>query len=103
MAYDERVSEFIAIGDAAGMIDPFCGEGMRHALDTGRIAAAVIAEGLGRGLSSEAMRRRYEEEWRRRWRNKRRLGRLMRTLLEYPVATWGLGRGPERLLRQLWN
>src|SRR5262249_40247532 len=41
LAYDRTAGDVIAIGDAAGMIDPFCGEGMHHALDSGILAAEM--------------------------------------------------------------
>src|SRR5262249_49322823 len=34
LAYNRTGGAAIAIGDAAGMIDPFCGEGIHHALDS---------------------------------------------------------------------
>lgn len=104
VAYDRRESDFIAIGDAAGMIDPFCGEGMRHALDTGRLAAQVVADGLAGGVSYEAMRRGYERERTRRWSGKRRIGSAVRALLKYPkVAATGFGWRPEWFLGRLWQ
>jgi flavin-dependent dehydrogenase len=104
VAYDRRVSEFISIGDAAGMIDPFCGEGMRHALDTGRLAAGVVADGLAGGVSYDGMRRRYERERAERWKGRRRLGNVVRALLKYPrVAAMGFQRKPEWFLRRLWE
>ena len=33
------------VGDAAGLVDPLTGEGIRHALESGRIAAEVISSG----------------------------------------------------------
>jgi len=103
VAYDRRESEFLAIGDAAGMIDPFCGEGMRHALDTGRLAAQAVAEGFAIGRSYDAMRARYESERAERWKGKRRLGAIMRSVLKHPrVAAAGFGWRPEAVLRHLW-
>ena len=104
VAYDQRVSEFLAIGDAAGMIDPFCGEGMRHALDTGILAARAVAEGLGGGASYDAMRGRYERERAERWKGKRRIGSVARRALRYPrVAAAGFTWKPEWFLRRLWE
>ena len=37
---------FAAVGDAAGLISPFTGEGIGYALESGRLAAETIAEGL---------------------------------------------------------
>jgi menaquinone-9 beta-reductase len=36
----------VTIGDAAGMVNPFNGEGIAYGYETGRIAAAVVAEAL---------------------------------------------------------
>jgi geranylgeranyl reductase family protein len=37
------------VGDAAGVVNPFNGEGIAYAMETGRIAAGVAAEALRRG------------------------------------------------------
>ena len=36
----------LTIGDAAGTVNPFNGEGIAYGYETGRIAAAVVAEAL---------------------------------------------------------
>jgi flavin-dependent dehydrogenase len=81
VAYRSGRSEFMAIGDAAGMIDPYCGEGMHHALDTGVIAANCVIKGLERSWSYDEMRRDYERERNRRWSRKRMLARVARFAL----------------------
>jgi flavin-dependent dehydrogenase len=73
LAYDRLPGRFIAIGDACGMVDPFCGEGMRHALETGVLAAQVVAAGLRRHAGYEEMKWEYEARWERRWAVRRRL------------------------------
>ncbi len=40
---------WVAIGDAAGFINPFNGEGIDYAYETGRIAARLIAEAIETG------------------------------------------------------
>ncbi len=35
----------LLVGDAAGLVDPFLGEGIRHAFTSGRLAAAAIVAG----------------------------------------------------------
>ena len=67
LAYDRLPGRFIAIGDAGGMVDPFCGEGMRHALETGILAARVVAAGLRRRAAYQEMKWEYESQWERRW------------------------------------
>jgi hypothetical protein len=44
---------YIAIGDAAGVINPLTGEGIAYALETGKLAAGLIASALADGSSSE--------------------------------------------------
>jgi flavin-dependent dehydrogenase len=103
VAYERGVSDFIAIGDAAGMVDPFCGEGIRHALDTGIRAAGFVARGLDCGDSYDAVRARYEADEHRRWRGRRRLGRLFREVIQYPRLTAAcFGVNPGFWLRRLW-
>jgi geranylgeranyl reductase family protein len=41
---------WLLIGDAAGLIDPFSGEGIGNAMVSGRLAAEVIHEALARGV-----------------------------------------------------
>jgi len=40
---------WLAVGDAAGAVNPFNGEGIDYAYETGRMAAPIIAEALGSG------------------------------------------------------
>jgi len=101
LAYDRLPGEFIAIGDAAGMVDPFCGEGMRHALESGILAAGVVAAGLRRHASYEEMKYRYESEWTRQWEVRRRVGAGLRTLQKYFDV--GLRIAPAWVLSRMWN
>jgi len=103
MSYDRLPSNYIAIGDARGMVDPFCGEGMRHALDTGIRAATHVAHGLAHGLHYEHMRANFEAEAAQRWNRKRMLGRLVRSALTYPrLMSAGFRFKPEFWFRKLW-
>jgi flavin-dependent dehydrogenase len=104
VAYCSRRSEFLAIGDAAGMIDPFCGEGMHHALDTGRQAAASVIRGLERGWPYAEIRRHYEYERMRRWSRKRALARAARYALRSPrLRSAGLRMNLEGLVAWFWG
>ena len=104
LAFDTLSSDFISIGDAAGMVDPFCGEGMRHALETGMLAATIIADGLNRGDSYATMRAGYTQQSERRWRGKRTLGKIIRHMLKHPrVTSIALGLNPEYWFRKLWD
>ena len=104
VAYKSGRSDFMAIGDAAGMIDPFCGEGMHHALDTGRIAAESVIRGLERSRSYGEMRQDYERERHRRWARKRMLARVARFALGFPVLRRaGFGFDLQRFIDDFWG
>jgi len=103
VAYRTRHSEFLAIGDAAGMIDPFCGEGMHHALGTGSLAARSVIRGLERGWSYDEMRRHYEGERNRSWAMRRTLARCARSVLQHPrLRHAALKMNLEKLMAWFW-
>jgi geranylgeranyl reductase family protein len=56
---------WLAIGDAAGSINPFNGEGIDYAYETGRMAADLISEALAEGSAMPLARypERLEEEY----------------------------------------
>jgi flavin-dependent dehydrogenase len=104
VSYVRGRSAYLAIGDAAGMVDPFCGEGMRHALDSGMRAARIVAGGVRRGEDYDVIRARYEQEVRERWGGKRRLGRYLRAMLQYPrIFAMGFRMSPEYWIGKLWE
>ncbi len=110
VAYSRIPGPYLAVGDAGGMIDPFCGEGMRHALESGRLAARIVAHGLEQGLPYQTLRENYEREWRQRWGTKRALAALLRRTLAHPFGKrTGFWLGAQfpgfagRLLHQLWK
>jgi hypothetical protein len=101
LAYDRLPGDFIAIGDAAGMLDPFSGEGMRHAMETGMLAARVVAAGIRRGAAYEEMKWEYEAECQRRWAVRRRLAAGMRRLRKHFGI--GLKLTPLWLVNRIWD
>lgn len=44
---------YVVIGDAAGTVNPFNGEGIAYALETGHIAGSVVASALDSGAGAE--------------------------------------------------
>jgi menaquinone-9 beta-reductase len=52
---------FMLLGDAAGLIDPFTGEGIGNALYSARFAVETAVEALGADDVSAAFLRRYED------------------------------------------
>jgi flavin-dependent dehydrogenase len=104
LAYDKLPGRFISIGDAAGMVDPFCGEGMRHAMESGVMAARVVAAGFRRGAAYEEMKQEYESEWRRRWAFKRAATAGIRRLLRHPsLFSMAIRMRADWILNRLWN
>ena len=58
----------LLVGDAAGLIDPFSGEGIGNAMLSGKIAAEVAYEALVANDTSEQFLARYEETlWKTVW------------------------------------
>ena len=104
LAYDRVPGRYIAIGDAAGMVDPFCGEGMRHAMESGVMAARVVGAGIRRGAAYEEMKQQYEAEWRRRWAFKRAAAAGVRRLLRHPsVFSTAIRMRADWILSRLWS
>lgn len=76
----------VLVGDAAGMISPFNGEGIAYGLQAGRVAADAIAQGLARGTA--AGRERAFATYERRMKDDLggyyTLGRVFVRLIEHP-------------------
>ncbi len=87
------------LGDAAGTVDPFCGEGMANALCGAELALPFALRAAELGHLDNATAREYDRKWIRAFgpatRRARRIGRL----LERPaLACWVLAAlaGPGR-------
>lgn len=68
----------LLVGDSAGMVSPWSGEGIAQALEAGEVAAETIALALARptGARREHALQQYPAEIRRRWGRYYRLGTL---------------------------
>jgi geranylgeranyl reductase family protein len=53
---------YLLVGDAAGLIDPFTGEGIANAMHSGRIAASAAARALDAGDVGTASLARYDRD-----------------------------------------
>lgn len=73
-------------GDAAGTVNPFNGEGISYAMETGRMAAETAADALARaeGPAREAVLRSYPERLRAAYGRHHRLGLGFLALLARP-------------------
>jgi flavin-dependent dehydrogenase len=76
------------VGDAGGMVSPFDGEGIAYALQSGRLAAEAIKQGLGRpaGDSREAAFKMYPLKLKESLGGYFSLGRVFVKLIEQPAV-----------------
>ncbi|WP_405608214.1 geranylgeranyl reductase family protein [Streptomyces sp. NBC_01508] len=78
----------LLIGDSAGMISPWSGEGIVQAMEAGEVAAETVALALrraGEGGREQALRQ-YQKEVNRRWGRYYRLGN---TVADHVFARYG--------------
>jgi geranylgeranyl reductase family protein len=86
-------------GDSAGTVNPFNGEGISYAMETGRMAAetAVDALALPEGPQREAALRRYPDRLRAEYGRHHRLGVGFLALLSHPdVVRFATAHGLKR-------
>ncbi len=91
-------------GDAAGMVNPFNGEGIAYAMESGELLARVVAQALARPTRAEAERvlRSYPEELQAAYGRYYALGRVFVQLLGKPrLMRYATSRGMNhpRLMR----
>ena len=72
------------VGDAAGFIDPFVGDGIALALRSGRLAAESLVPMLKGKRSTEQCAREYERRYRTQFETIFRSAERLRSLLELP-------------------
>jgi flavin-dependent dehydrogenase len=73
-------------GDAAGVIDPFSGEGQAAALASGILSAEMLDQGLGGRIPMEAVAPAYALAWKRRFARRFGWGSAFRRLMLSPAA-----------------
>ncbi len=86
-------------GDAAGTVNPFNGEGISYAMETGRMAAETAAEALAapEGPARESALRRYPARLRAAYGSHHRLGMGFLALLSRPdVVRFATAHGLKR-------
>jgi geranylgeranyl reductase family protein len=83
-------------GDAAGMVNPFNGEGIAYAMESGELLARVVAQALARPSRAETERvlRSYPEELQAAYGRYYTLGRVFVELIGRPkLMRYATGRG----------
>jgi flavin-dependent dehydrogenase len=82
----EVENQMLMVGDAAGVIDPFSGEGQAAAIGSGILAAEVLNRGLEGSIGMDAVARDYALTWRRRFARRFGWGSVFRRFMLRPVA-----------------
>ena len=83
-------------GDAAGMVNPFNGEGIAYAMESGQLLARVVAQALARPTRAETERvlRSYPDELQAAYGRYYTLGRIFVELIGRPkLMRYATGRG----------
>lgn len=75
---------YMLLGDAASLIDPFTGEGIGNAMICGQKAAEITVQALEEGILSAERLRAYDEAVYKRMWNELALSRRMQELVRYP-------------------
>ncbi|MDQ6890141.1 MAG: geranylgeranyl reductase family protein [Bacteroidota bacterium] len=75
---------FLLLGDAAGLIDPFTGEGIANAIRSGRIAASHVLKGIERNSFDADFNCQYDKEIYHKMWNEFRIGHSMQKLFRHP-------------------
>jgi flavin-dependent dehydrogenase len=78
----ERV---ILVGDAAGLIDPFSGEGVGNAIRSGRIAAEILTSAIKEQDFSGKHLHSYDVILEKKIRTELRISRMLQKLANYPL------------------
>ena len=79
------------LGDAAGTIDPFSGEGMSNALTGATMAVPFVMEALARGAFTEDAARAWSRAWRGTFAPVTRRARLFGRIFQHPrPASWAM-------------
>lgn len=77
----------VLVGDSAGMVSPFNGEGIPYAMEAAEMAADAIADAHGRGFGSRAAEKAlggYRTRLEAEWGGYYRLGQVFVSLIERP-------------------
>jgi len=77
-------NRFLLLGDAAGLIDPFSGEGIANAIRSGRVAAAHVLKAFEQQKFDAAFNQDYDREIYQRMGKEFKLSHTLQKLFRYP-------------------
>jgi len=78
-------NRFLLLGDAAGLIDPFSGEGIANAIRSGRVAAMHIENCFEASDFSAKQNKAYDNEIYHRMSKEFKISRTLQNLCKYPI------------------
>jgi flavin-dependent dehydrogenase len=76
---------FLLLGDAAGLIDPFTGEGIGNAIRSGRVAADHLKKAFAHQNFSANFNKAYDNEIYQKMWNEFRVSKALQRLCAYPT------------------
>ncbi len=96
----------LMVGDAAGVVDPFSGQGLACALASGILAATTLDKGFSGALAWDEVPRAYAAAWKDRFRQRFGWSAAFRHLVSRPgiaraAARWAGGRLVRSAIRRL--
>lgn len=77
----------LMIGDAAGMIHPFCGNGMAMAVQGAQLAVKEVMNFLDMAQSRQEMENNYQETWQEQFKQRLQFGRAVQPLFGKKALT----------------
>jgi flavin-dependent dehydrogenase len=92
MGFNRKPAYFrglLLVGDAAGVINPFTGEGISYAMESGRYAAEHIVHAHARGLHTrmaDQVLARYSQRLKTEWGGYYWMGNLFGKIIAHPTA-----------------
>jgi flavin-dependent dehydrogenase len=87
VSFDDKqiiVDDILMVGDSAGLIAPIAGDGMGMALQASFMASTLLNQYLSEQISAVTLRQQYVAEWRRAFRLRLRLSRMLQAILLRP-------------------
>ena len=75
----------LMVGDTAGVLDPFSGQGIALALASGRLAARTLASAFAEAMPFDLVESTYAAAWRRRFAARFHWSALFRRIVQRPA------------------
>ena len=80
-------TNFLFVGDTAGLIHPLCGNGMAMAIHSANLASQTVSSYIDGELNRPEMIRSYQQQWNRFFKARMRYGSWIQKILIHPKRT----------------